>query len=358
MSKGKITFWIAVIAIVAAGYFLFSRKGGSDAGADADQEAPVPVEVAKIERKTIAEPVTAYGSVVAQPARLQVVSAAFETRVRHILVAPGQVVQKGEPLVEVDPSAAAELQLRQAVNASDAANRDLQQTQSRFNMKLATNQDLGASQKAANDAQLQLQSLRQAGLGTDHLLRAAENGIVAKVDAQAGQIVPVGGALVETVAADDIEVKLGVEPEDLSLLKAGTPVEIAPVQDGPPVGGAVRLVTRQTDPETRLVDVYISLPQGSGLLLDSYVKGSFNRVAEGALVAPADAVQAEEDGFSIFTVNDGKAVRQNVTPGLQAGESIEVTGTAVREGEAVVTTGAHEMDDGEAVTIGGEAKEP
>jgi RND family efflux transporter MFP subunit len=357
MKIGKIIPWILLVAVLAAGYFLITRKAGTEAPAEADKEAPAPVEVAKIERKTISEPVTVYGSVVAQPARLQVVAAAFETQVRHILVAPGQVVNKGDPLVEVEPSSAAELQLRQAMNAADAAKRDLEQTQSRFNMKLATNEDLGTSQKAANDAQLQLDSLRQAGVATDNLLRAGADGIVAKVDAQDGQIVPVGGALLETVSANAIEVKLGVEPEDLSLLKPGVPVEIEPVQGGASVQGAVRLVTLRMDTDTRLVDVYVSLPQQSGLLLDSYVKGAFDRVAENTLVAPAVSLEEGEDGFSVFTVTDNKAVRQSVVPGLESGDSVQVTGTGLHEGDTVVTTGAHELDDGDAVTVGGGAKD-
>jgi RND family efflux transporter MFP subunit len=358
MRKGKIIFWIVLIAVLAAGYFFVSREGGSDATVDADKDAPVPVSVASIRRATISEPVTAYGSVVAQPARLEILAAAFETRVRHILVAPGQVVRKGDALVEAQPSAAAELQWRQAANAADAATRDLEQTRARFDMKLATNQDLGTSEKEANDAQLQLDSLKQAGLGSDNLLRAGSDGIVAKVDAQDGQVVPVGGALLETVAADAIEAKLGIEPGDMGLLKPGTPVEIAPVQGGPAVQGAVRLVTLRTDTDTQLVDVYVSLPQGSGLLLDSYVKATFHRVAQNALVAPSASLEQGEDGFCVFTVSDQKAVRQSVVQGLQDGDSVEVTGTGLHEGQTVVTTGAHELEDGDALTTGGEARDP
>jgi len=359
MKLAKLLLWLALLAVIAGGmYWLAHLKTGSGSDAEeADQEGPVSVETAKIERKTLAQPETAYGSVIAQPARVQVVSVAFETEVRHVLVAPGQLVKQGDPLVEIQPSAAAELELRQAVNAAQAAARDLDQTRSRFNLKLATNEDLGASEKAANDAELQLTSLQQSGLGTNNQILASMDGIVAKVDVQNGQIVPSGGALVETVAADDIEAKIGVEAEDLPILKEGTEVQITSVQGGDPVRGKVRLVTHRADTETRLVDVYVSLPPGSGLLLDSYVKGTFDQVAKAALVAPTAAVESDEDGYCVFTVEGKKAVRRGVTPGLEVGGEIEITGTGLAEGQSVVTVGSHELSDGDEVETGAEGND-
>jgi len=358
MKFAKPLLLLTLLLAVAGGiYWLVQARKDHGGDAGDEKEAPAVVEVAKIERKSLSQPVDAYGSVIAQPARVQVVAAAFEVRVRHVLAAPGQAVKKGDPLAEIDPSAASQLQLRQAMNTAGAATRDLAQTQSRFNMKLATNQDLGAAQKAANDAALQLASLQQAGLGGDNEVRAEMDGIVEKVDVQNGQIVPSGGALVETVAADDIEAKLGIEPEDLDALREGTPVEIAPVQGGNAVEGRVRLVTHRTNTDTRLVDVYVSLPQGSGLLLDSYVKGTFQRTAAAALVVPRAALESDEDGYCVFAVENKKAVRCAVQPGLEAGEEMQVTGTGLHEGQTIVTTGGRELKDGDDVALPGETGE-
>src|SRR5579862_7390929 len=134
--------WLALLAAAAAGIHWFSQarsqRSADETGKD---ESPAQVEVATIRRKTIGEVLTAYGSVIAQPSRIQVVAVAFETRVTHILVAPGEAVKKGDPLVEIEPSVAAQLQLHQAMNAAAATQHSLEQTRSRFNLKLATNQD-------------------------------------------------------------------------------------------------------------------------------------------------------------------------------------------------------------------------
>ena len=187
--------------------------------------APVPeVQVAKVERKTITEKVIVYGSVVAQPGKTHSVSIAFETRVRHILVAPGQFVQKDDPLVEIELSPGAQVQFQQARNAAEAARKEFKQTQERFNLKLATNQELSAAEKTARDAEAQLTSLQRAGAGGDNRIHSDMSGVIAKVDAQDGQIVPPGGPLVEIVAENEIEVKLGVEAEDLSAAQEGAPI--------------------------------------------------------------------------------------------------------------------------------------
>jgi RND family efflux transporter MFP subunit len=357
MKFPKALIWLALLALVGGGiYWLAQIHRGENADAGEEKEEPATVGVAKIVRKTLAEPVVAYGSVIAQPARVQVVAAAFETCVRHVLVAPGQAVKRGDALMEIDPSAAALLQLRQAMNAADATRRDLEQTKNRFGMKLATNQDLGAAEKAANDAALQLASLQKSGLGTSNRILAEMDGIVAKVDVQNGQIVASGGALAETVAADDIEAKLGVEPEDLAALKEGSTVEIAPVQGGATVKGYVLLITHRTDADTRLVDVYVALPPGSGLLLDSYVRGIFERLAEGALVAPRAAVESDSDGYCVYTVENNKVVRRSVELGLEGGGEMEITGSGLNEGQTVVTTGGRELSDGDEVQPAGETK--
>src|SRR5438477_7949839 len=117
--------------------------------------------------------------------------------------------------------------------------------------------------------------MQRAGAGGDNRIHSDISGVIAKVDAQDGQIVPAGGPLVEIVAENEIEVKLGVEAEDLSAAQESAPITIVPMNDptADKVEGSICLVTRRIDPTTRLVDVYVALPQGTKLLLDGYVRG-------------------------------------------------------------------------------------
>ena len=310
------------------------------------------VQVAKLERKTITEKVIVYGSVVAQPGRTHSVSIAFETRVRHILVAPGQFVQENDPLIEVELSPGAQVQFQQARNAAEAARKELKQTQERFNLKLATNQDLSAAEKTARDAEAQLGALQRAGAGRDNRIHSEISGVIAKVDAQDGQIVPPGGPLVEIVAEDEIEVKLGVEPEDLSAAREGAPITIFPVNDptAAQVEGSIRLVTRRIDPTTRLVDVYVALPEGTKLLLDQYVRGEIQRTEKDALVVPRSAVLPNESReFKVFTVANNKAVTHTVKIGAENPKEMQVIADDLHPGDLVVTIGNYELEEGTVV---------
>src|SRR2546427_5064368 len=213
---------IALVSIVGGLVWIAQRFGVEK---EEKKTGPVrQVQVSKVEQKTITETVIVYGSVVAQPGKTHSVSIAFETRVRHILVAPGQFVQENDPLIEIELSHGAQVQFQQAKNAAEAARKELKQTQERFNLKLATNQDLSTAEKTARDAEAQLSALQRAGAGGDNRVRSDMAGVIAKVDAQDGQIVPPGGPLLEIVVENEIEVKLGVEAEDLPAAQQGTGV--------------------------------------------------------------------------------------------------------------------------------------
>ena len=350
--KGIAIGAIVVVLIVCAIAWIAQRFG---VGKEEQKTGPVAqVQVAKVQRKTVTEKVIAYGSVVAQPGKTHSVSIAFETRVRHVLVAPGQFVRENDPLVEIELSPAAQVQFQQAKNAAEAAQKELKQTQERFNLKLATNQDLSAAEKTARDAEAQLTALQRAGAGGDNRVHSDVAGVIAKVNAQDGQIVPPGNPVVEIVAENDIEVRLGVEAEDLSATQEGAPVTIIPLNDptAPKVEGTIRLVTRRIDPATRLVDVYVTLPAGTKLFLDGYVRGEIQRTEKNALAVPRSAVLPNESReFEIFTVANNHAIRHTVKIGAENPNEIQVIANDLHEGDPVVTLGNYELEDGMAVEI-------
>src|SRR5438309_8883191 len=303
MKKKRIIIGAIVVVLIVAGLVWIAQRFGIEK--EEKKTGPIAqVQVAKVERKIITEKVIVYGSVVAQPGKTHSVSIAFETRVRHILVAPGQFVQENDPLIEAELSPGAQVQFQQAKNAVEAARKELKQTQDRFNLKLATNQELSAAEKTARDAEAQLTALQRAGAGGDKRIHSDISGVIAKVDAQDGQIVPAGGPLIEIVAENEIEVKLGVEAEDLPAVPPGAAISIFPINDptASQVEGSVRLITRRIDPATRLVDAYVSLPEGTKLLLDGYVRGEVQHTEKNALVVPRSAALPNESrSYDIFT---------------------------------------------------------
>ncbi len=345
---------VGVVAL-GAGYWFGNRSSGTSQGNNIPSGPPVAhVTLARVERKSIAHTVTAYGSVITQPGKNHAVSVAYETRVQHILVAPGEMVAADQPLVQIAPSPQTQLQLAQAQSAAQTAQNELQQTEQKFKLHLATNQNLNQAKQNADSAKLQLQTLQNQGAASPQTVNAQMAGLVGKVNVQDGQIVPPGSPLVELVQQNEIEVKLGVEPEDAVHVTVGQPVSLFRVHmtDAQPLVGHVRLITQRVDPSTRLVDVYVTLPNEANLWLDSYYRGEVKTEAHQTLVAPRSAVLPQGDKHILFTVRNQHAVAHQVQLGIQTTHEVEVIANDLQSNEPVVVKGNYELSDGMAVTTG------
>jgi len=282
-----------------------------------------------------------------------VLSVAVECRVRHLRVAGGAAVEAGTAVIEVEPSPDANLQLIDARNGLEGAKRDAANARQRFDLKLATNADVQTAEQAVRAAQAKLDDLVQRGAGEDHrTITAGFAGVVGKVDVQEGQLVPAGGPLVEVVPRDRIEVRLGVEPADAGLVRVGQVAQLFPTTGGgAAVDGRVRLVTRRVSPDSRLVDVFVAPVEPDALLLDGFVRGELTvRTAHGWVV-PHEALLPDDQGFTLFTVKDGHAVKHAVTVSLQNDREAVVTGDGLQDGDPVVVAGNLELDDGRAVNV-------
>jgi RND family efflux transporter MFP subunit len=347
---------LIVLALMAgagiAGYFLGHRALSPAASerADSDEDVtPTPtVQTAPIRQGHIERKITAYGVVAAQSGDVAVLSVAFESRVKKILVVPGQRLDGDVPVIEIEPSLDTQLEVLQAKAAVDGAAKDLQQTRARFSSRLATNQDLLQSEQNLRQAQLKLDSLQTAGAGGKVTLKSS--GLVAKVDVQEGQVVAAGNPLVEIAGSGKLQVRLGLEPSDAAEIHVGDRVWLQDVgAAGIAVEGKVRMVAQRINPETRLTDVLVTLPPDAAMPLDAYVRGELAIAGSGGLVVPRSAVLPDEGGYSLFTVEQGKAVEHKVAVIMQNDESAQISGEGLSAGQAAVVVGNLELEDGMAV---------
>ena len=135
MKKGRVLLILFLLLAVSIGVFFLTwsrrtmaARQGSAQGAENDEPKPVAqVQTVPIERKSISEKLTTYGSVVAQPGKTHFVAVSFESRVQHILVSSGQPVKKGDTLLEIQGSPASLLQLHEAESAAFEAHQELEQ---------------------------------------------------------------------------------------------------------------------------------------------------------------------------------------------------------------------------------------
>ncbi len=356
MRRKWLVFGLCIAALAAViGIVLHVHKAGAGQ-TTAESQEPEPtasVTTASLHVGQITQTITVYGTIAAEPGSIAVYSAPFECRVKHVLVSVGQKIDDKTPLVEVEPSIDAKLQLLEASNAVDAASKDLKETQQRFDLKLATNQDLLQAQQNQQAAQVKLENLQQRGAGAAQgKITAKTPGFVVKIDAQDGQVAAADGSLVQIAPLDKIEIRLGVEPEDASQLSVGQTTRWfssnEKADDGN--GGKIYFIAGQVNPETRLIDVLITPDAHDSMVLGSAIRAELVTETKQALVVPRSAVLPDDNIYSLFTVKDGHAVKHVVTIGLKNETQVEITGEGLKDGDVVVVQGNLELEDGMSVT--------
>lgn len=347
------------VALAVGGYWFaaHNKSNAAETGeaAPATDAGPVAkVSVTPLRAGSIDETFSAFGTVLAAPGEANSASAPFECRVRKVFVSAGLEVATNAPLLEIEASPDTKLQLDQARSERDSATNQLQMLEQRFELKLATKPDLLAAQQRVHDAALRVASLEQRGAGGAQIICATAGGIVSQIFAQPGQIVTAGAVLVETIGANQVAVRLGLETQDAAHLQTGQAVRLLPVNGTQPrpVAGRVQLITQAVNSQTRLVDIFVKPAADSHLLLNEYVEGQIVIGSANALIVPRAAALPEDDHYVLFTVDKGHAVRHVVTIGFENAQEVQVTGAGLAAGQPVVTVGNSQLQDGMAVETG------
>jgi membrane fusion protein (multidrug efflux system) len=353
--RSTILILLIILVLLAVAIWRLQRvEGPAAANSGAPAQGPVAlVRTAPIWDGVLTEKVTAYGTVIPAPGALQTISVPFESQVVRIMVNHGQKVGKNNELLEIKPSPDTYLQLEQARQTYNLSRQSLQIVQRRFELKLATNDQVLRARQALAQAQLRLKSMEKRGIGPPRLIRADVGGLIRKVFVPEGAIVPAGQPLMEIVARNRLEVRLGLEPDNINRVKIGQAVLLNRV-NVPALGvitGHIRKVSYGVNPNTRLVDVFVSLPAAADFLLGESVVGNISVAHARGLLVPHAAVLPAGRGYSLFTIQNGHAVRHLVTVGLRNVKEVEVKGPNLRAGEPVVVLGNYELKDGMAVQV-------
>ncbi len=325
--------------------------------------APVPahrlgpptarVVVAPIQRGPVVNHLVAYGRVVPAPWAVHALVEPFEVSVRRVLVNRGQSVGRGAALLQLAPAPAAESALWQAQNTFRLARLALQEARARLRLQLATRSQLLQAQKAFMAARLSLQVFRKEGLRRRMVVRAPVGGVVNRILVQEGAAVPAGQPLMDVIAGNRLEVRLGVEPEDVPLIRLGERVRLTSFEGAGQerVHGLVAVIARVMDPVTHMINVFVTLPAHNAYLLGEYVQGRFTTVSGPGLLVPRQAVLPVGHHFVLYTVAHGRAVAHTVTLGAHNGRVGQVLGPHLRPGMRAVVQGNFELKPGMPVRV-------
>lgn len=319
-------------------------------------EAPVPTGLVKIEiaaPRPMSQTLEVYGTADFAPQSQRIVDTTAEVVVEQVLVAAGQAVKPGQPLLRVRSTANSALELQRARNDRDAAEQELRRIQRMFSQRLATNADITVAKQSAANARANWESAssRIGGLGTRTI--TSDRAItVASVDVSRGDIVAANTPLLHLASSDALSVRLGIEPAELGLVRPGQSVTIRPVYDlATSISGTISEVVHQVDNQTRLTQAIVQLPATDQLLPGSTVRGVVElRRRDAVLSVPRAAILRDGEKTHLYLAIGQTARRVEVSVGQDDGSRIEVL-SGLKAGDRVVVEGNYELEDGMALTL-------
>ncbi len=356
--KRFISFMMIVLVLVVgiAIGFALAKWGTPSSGGNAGGVASgvTTVLTTPIRQGKIAQSITVYGAVVANPVLEKSLSVAFESRVVRVFVVKGQRVLANQPLLRIQASPAERLKLAEAKNHLKIATMQLRLAKAELKLRLTTQADLIAARDALITASLRLAAMQRLGIGTLVTLRAPEEAVVVDTPVVPGKLEPLGTVLINLLPVNKIRVELWVPPTNVRQLRPGQNVDIAVAIQGAEIQqrGTVSMITGQVNPVSGLVSVYVTPNKPGGLVIGQYASGKLHIASSTGLIVPHSAVLPIGGQEDMYTVKDSRAVLHHVKIGLSNHREVEVSAPGLHVGEPVVVVGNAELADGMPVKQG------
>lgn len=388
-SKGR-WVWLLLLALMAgAAYYLWARSNGAGGGSGSTSAAnaggkgagkggrgagAIPVVAVKAVRGNIGEYVTGMGNVT--PIYTVTVKTRVDGELMEVRYKEGDLVQKGDPLVEIDPRPY-QVQLEQAEGAQardqallDNAKVDLDRyeellkqnaiaEQQYATQKALVKQDEGvvkADQGQIDSAKLNLVYCHIAAPITGRIgLRLVDPGnIVHAADANGllviTQIQPI--SVVFPIAEDQL-------PKVLPRFHAGQKLQVEAFDSHQTTKlgtGTLMTIDNQIDPTTGTVRLRADFPNPDNALFPNQLAWARLLVQEktGVTLVPTGAVQlstAISTGSYVYLVKpDSTVTVRNITTGTTEADMEQVT-SGLAPGDEVVMTGVDKLNEGTKVTV-------
>ncbi|NVJ10387.1 efflux RND transporter periplasmic adaptor subunit [Myxococcus sp. AM001] len=283
--------------------------------------------------------------------------------VRKIHVRPGEKVEAGAALIEVDSREgtaaldSAQAQLSSTQVSLELARRTLERTEALYKEGLASAQELEqgraqveAAQAAARSSAAQV-TQRQVQLQY-HLVRAPFAGTMGDVLVRLGDYVGMTTPLTSVAQADVLEVSVSVPSTRARSMKPDTALEILDATGKVLLTSNVFYIAPQADPRTQLVEVKAAFRNTVGLRPSELVRARLVYSTRDALQIPALAIvrQSGQPFALVVLAKDGKTVveRRPITLGA-LGEMAYVVERGLQPGDQVAVSSLQALRDGMAV---------
>ena len=358
------------LAFAFAAAALASACGGSgDAAAPRAQRPALRVRVAPVAVQDVIYQIKSLGQIEARD--MVQVTAEVDGVASDVRFREGDQVGPGTVLLRIDPeryrleAERAQAVLEQSRAEQDRAEADLKRREALAQNDLLSVEELTRSrgENARLDASVDV-AKAALGIARQNLQRAEVRpqvpGVINTRTVDTGQYVRAGTVLATIVDSSRLRLRFKVsEAESLRATVGGTVTfRVAPL--GPREFTArIYHVGKIADTTTRQVEVLAWVDSMGELKPGFFAEVTLaGEERKNALVIPEGAIQASEQGFVTYVVEDGTAKLRPIQQGLRTGAGIVEILSGLKPGETVVTEGSDRLADGIPVEVvtGGEPR--
>jgi len=183
------------------------------------------------------------------------------------------------------------------------------------------------------------------------VIKAPDDGLVAKRDAHIGDIANAGAPLFSLIRLNRLELRAQVPDIDLSKFKTGQAVKISTNENDGNIVGRVSLVSPQVDLLSRQGTVRIKLPADAGLKPGMFVRGQVDLGQHSGITVPVRSVVTRNGESFVFALDGDRAASIAVVLGARTDTTAEVL-KGLSPGQVIINEGARFLSDRDIVRVG------
>ncbi len=310
-----------------------------------DWGAPTMVITATVEMRSIVDEIQALGTASANESIE--IQPRIASRLERVAFDEGQLVEKGELLVELENSEIlAGLALAKASLAESKSIYDRSQSLASTQAISASNLDQLLAQVRVNEAQVEAAQARLANT----VIEAPFSGRIGLRRVSPGSFVNTQTVI---TTLDDIEqIKLDFSVPETFLIEVKVGMNILAqsiVYPGREFAGLVASIDTRLDPVSRAVKVRAIIPNGDGALKPGmFLTVDLRRDQGDVLVAPEQSIVPEGSDQFVFVVVDGVIEKRKIVIGRRI-PGFVVISEGLSEGEQIVTEGTGKVRQGSLI---------
>ena len=356
MRRKILALGVAMIAISISAVWIWKANVGASENTKekAEDEISALVTTQKISQQEFARSLPVYGEVSA--GKIETIDVPQPGQLINIPVIQGQLVHQGEVIAVLSTDPNAQAAYAQALSAEKFSLAEVSRVEELLALQLATQSQLEASKKILLDARSNLAA--QKTLGGDQTLRnilAPFNGIITAIDANQGDRIAAGAAILHLGRMDYLRIIFGVEQSQIASLHTGMVIDIAAIHDPERViNTKLTSIQNVIDPKTQQAMVLVELPVKNGPNLFApgmHVQAQIRLGNKTTWQVPRQAVLSDDKGDYLFQVKEAKAMRVTVIKTIETAEIYGVEGK-LDVNLPIVVLGNYELHDGMAVREG------